>query len=503
MDLPDVLSDCFLRLGRAEEFSSIRNFFRQSQFDDATVCRVLGIGGMNTFGQIKWAHIEFSTLAAPLAWCIQVFAHGLPADATTSQTLCGPEVFAAFHSVGLLRPGRKNPASVLCPVWVYPVNEFVVASDRREDPEGDQFTPPADVVFPAIYPGTLRFLRLLPDARAGEALDMCGGSGIGALQLSRSARGSATADITTRSAFFAEFNARLNGVALESLCGDLYEPVKGRIFDLIAAHPPFVPATGERMVYRDGGDSGEEITRRIIEALPAHLRPGGTAMVLCVAYDTENKTFEQRAKEWLGEAGEEFDIVFGLEKILSVEEVVESMRKRGQQIGEAVARELYARLRSLGTRQFVYGALFLRRFSNPIAAQPIRVQMTTEGTAADFERLLAWRQYARRLDFQVSLAGSRPCLVPHLELTVRHVMQKGELVPAEFIFKIETGFPAALRPDGWIVPLLARLTGQRTVQEVFDASRAADELPAGFKLEDFLGLIQQMIERGFMNLTPP
>ena len=81
-------------------------------------------------------------------------------------------------------------------------------------------------------------------------------------------------------------------------------------------------------------------------------------------------------------------------------------------------------------------------------------------------------------------------------------MREGELVPVEFVFKIEAGFEAALRPDGWIVPLLARLTGEKTVEEVFAASRAADELPEGFDLEAFLGLVQQMIERGFMNLSP-
>ncbi len=503
MAISDVLKDYPLRLGREEDFALLRDFFQRAKFDSPTLCGALDIGGMNDFGRVDWDNIAFNSLPPLLAWCIQVFARGLPADAASSRALCGADVFDGFNVVGLIRQSRKNSAAVLCPVWVYPAGDFVVASDRREDPEGDPFTPPPDVVFPAIYPGTLRFLHLLPEAHGGDALDLCGGSGVGALQLSRAARRAATADITARSAFFAEFNALFNGVEMESFCGDLYDPVKGRQFDLITAHPPFVPTIGERMVYRDGGDSGEEITRRIIEGLPSHLRPDGTAVILCVACDTEQQTFEQRAREWLGDAREEFDVVFGLEKILSVEEVVESMRKRGQQIGESMARELHDRLRSLDTRQFVYGALFFRRFAKCVGTKALRVQLTPEGTAADFERLLTWRQFARSPGFLGTLADSRPCLAPQLELNVRHIMQNGELVPAEFTFKVEAGFQAALRPDGWIVPLLARLTGNRTVQEVFNASQAAGELPAGFNLEAFLGLIQQMIERGFMNLTPP
>jgi len=498
MSLPAAPSDCPLRLGSPGEFSAIRSFFQQAQFDDATLCRVLKISGMTDFGRVRWEEVSLDSQSTSFRWCLNMFARGLQAGQAESRTLCGEEVFTALEAVGLLRPAKKNPDAVLCPVWVYPVDGFVTASDRREDPEGDPFNPPADVVFPAIYPGTLRFLQLIPEARGGEALDHCGGSGIGALQLARTARAAVTADLTERSAFFAEFNSRLNGVVIESVCGDLYAPVAGRQFDLICAHPPFVPSTGETMVYRDGGETGETVTRRIVEGLPAHLRSGGTAVVLCVACDTDKQTFEQRARDWLGGDGEEFDLVFGLEKVLSVEEVVESMRKRGQQIGDDAARQLQDRLRAAGTRQFVYGALFFRRCAERVADAPVRVHLTSEGRAVDFERLLAWRHFRRQPDFSSWLASSRPQPALRLLLTARHVVQDGELVPAEFVFSIEAGFSAALRPDAWVVPLVARLNGKRSVQEVFNEARSADELPAGFTLEAFLGLVQRMIEMGLL-----
>jgi SAM-dependent methyltransferase len=318
-----------------------------------------------------------------------------------------------------------------------------VVSDRRDDPDGGEYTPPEDVVFPAIYAGTLRFLKLLPEARDAEALDHCGGSGIGALHLARTARTAVTADLTERSAFFAEFNGRLNGVKIESLCGDLYVPVAGRQFDLITAHPPF---------------------------------------------------------EWLGAAGNEFDVVFGMEKVLTVEGVVDSMRKRGQQVSETEAKELYVRLRSLGTKQFVYGALFLRRYQEPVEQKPFRIGLTTEGRAPDFERLLAWRLFVRKPGFAAWLPAARPRFAPRLQLTARHAVQEGELVPAEFVFQIEDGLEAALRPDAWVVPLLARLNGKRSVREVFESAQQADELPRGFRLEDFAGLVATMIERGFLRV---
>jgi methylase of polypeptide subunit release factors len=374
----------------------------------------------------------------------------------------------------------------------------VVASDRCDDPDGETFAPPTDVVFPAIYAGTLRFLEFLPDVRGGEALDLCGGSGIGALQLAQTARVAVTADLAERSAQFAEFNAGLNAVPMESGCGDLYAPVRGRQFDVISAHPPFVPATGENMVYRDGGDSGEEVIRGVVAGLPAHLRVGGIAVILCVARDTETQPFERRAQAWLGATSGEFDVVFGLEKILSVAEVIESIRKRGQNVGDVAAQQLFTRLQALGTRQFVYGALFIRRYATPVIQPPMRLHVTPQGRAADFERLLHWRWATRQPGFLERLAQAKPRLAPQLQLTARHRVQHGTLVPADFVFEIATGLQAALRPDAWVVPLVARLEGDRTVAAVFEAAAAADELPPGFKLDDFLGLVGSMIERGFL-----
>jgi SAM-dependent methyltransferase len=495
-----------LVLGPDDCFAAVRNFFHEVNFGDTSVCQALGIESMGELGQVRPGAPKLSSCERRLRSCIELFVLGQKAEESETREVCGESVFVALKQLGLLRASTRNPGQVLCPIWLYPADGFLIASDRREDPEGAPFNPAADVVFPAIYPGTLRFLRLLPEVRGGDALDLCGGTGIGALRLSRTARVAVTADLTERSAFFAEFNSRLNGARVTSLRGDLYAPVQGRQFAVITAHPPFVPATGDTMVYRDGGATGEEVTHRVIESVPTHLLPGGNCVILCVARDTEDQTFEERARDWLGDTREEFEIVFGLEKILSVEEVVESMRKRGQHIDDTLAEALLSRLRSMRTRQFVYGALWIRRQTKaelqsqargPVE-KPRRVRMTPGGSAADFERLLAWREQTRRPGFEEWLANSRPRLAPELELRARHLVKDGELVPVEFIFSIETGFEAALHPDGWVVPLIARLEGKLSVAEVYEQAREAREMPKNFGLKDFVGLVTMMIDRGFL-----
>jgi hypothetical protein len=164
------------------------------------------------------------------------------------------------------------------------------------------------------------------------------------------------------------------------------------------------------------------------------------------------------------------------------------------------AKDLLDRLRSLHTKQFVYGALFFRRHGGPINLEPLRMRLTTAGTAPDFEWLLAWRQRLQQPGFLDWLCEARPRLAPDLELTVRHLVSNGSLAPAEFVFSIEAGFQSALRPDAWVVPLVARLEGNRSVREVFQAAQQSDELPAGFALRDFCQLIERMIARGFLTV---
>jgi methylase of polypeptide subunit release factors len=495
-------TDFPLRLTPPEAFAAVRDFLRQSAFDDVTICRVLGLTEITEVGRFKWGQASLAATPAPLRWSLDFFLLRGQADEQEGRKFCGDATWKALEALGLVRASRKQPGSVYCPVLIYPAKGFVIASDRLDDPEGGSFSPAQDVVFPAIYAGTLRFLLLLPQPAGGDALDLCGGTGIGALQLSRSARSTVTADLTPRSAFFAEFNARLNDAAIESCCGDLYAPVHGRQFDVISAHPPFVPSMADNMVYRDGGATGEEVTQRIVAGLPTHLRRGGACVILCVARDTQEQTLEQRARDWLGSAQDEFDVLFGLEKILSVEEVMHSLRKNTWQRAEDEAR-LLERLRALNTRQYVYGALVIRRQAQGAGAPPFRVRLAPEGTAADLDRVLAWRHFCRGAGFSEWLANARPRLAKNLQLTVRHVTREGELTPVEFVFSIEEGLPAALRPDGWIVPALARLNGTRSPREVFDSARLAGELPDGFGLEPWLQLVERMIGMGLLEVQIP
>ena len=78
-------------------------------------------------------------------------------------------------------------------------------------------------------------------------------------------------------------NALLNGVGkhLETRTGDLFAPVRGETFDVIAANPPQLPTppgrewNDPRSGIDNGGPDGWLLLDRIIRECPPHLKPAG------------------------------------------------------------------------------------------------------------------------------------------------------------------------------------------------------------------------------------
>jgi release factor glutamine methyltransferase len=142
----------------------------------------------------------------------------------------------------------------------------------------------------------VRTITLDPRARV---LDVCTGSGAVAIAAAvRGVREATAIDLHRLSAWTARFNARVNGVRVRALHGDLFEPVKGERFDLITANPPYVPAPpgieGEK---GDGawnaGRDGRAIVDRLIDELPDHLTPDGCVLIVQSSVTGTRETLER------------------------------------------------------------------------------------------------------------------------------------------------------------------------------------------------------------------
>lgn len=149
-----------------------------------------------------------------------------------------------------------------------------------------------------------------------QALDLGTGCGIVALYLARAgAQRVIATDISARALMIARANARLNGQVkgIEFRQGDLFDPVVGEKFLVIASNPPFVitPRTGGddvcRYEYRDAGMTGDALAERVVREAPGFLAAGGTFICLANWESHWGTNGLDRVQEWVesatGEAG--------------------------------------------------------------------------------------------------------------------------------------------------------------------------------------------------------
>lgn len=136
-----------------------------------------------------------------------------------------------------------------------------------------------------LGPDSLLLAAGLPRQPGLSVLDLGAGCGIQGLTGTPDPTRVTLVDIEPRAVALCELNAELNGLGDRCRClrGDLYGPVAGEAFDLIACLPPYVPIP-DGLAYSgvaNGGPDGLAVIRRVLAGAGAHLRPGGRLVMLC------------------------------------------------------------------------------------------------------------------------------------------------------------------------------------------------------------------------------
>jgi release factor glutamine methyltransferase len=147
-------------------------------------------------------------------------------------------------------------------------------------------------------PDTETVIEVARAARSDRAqpyriLDLCTGSGVIAVSLAKEfpAAQVVATEISPSAAALARRNAERNGVAarVDVRNGDLFAPVAGERFDVIASNPPYIASAvlptlpvevrREPAIALDGGHDGLAFYDRICAQARDHLLPGGVLVV--------------------------------------------------------------------------------------------------------------------------------------------------------------------------------------------------------------------------------
>jgi len=144
------------------------------------------------------------------------------------------------------------------------------------------------VVTPSVFnpkvPRTGEFFAAQIDSRLvhrdAAVLDMGTGSGVCAIFAAQHAQHVVAVDINPAAVRCAAINTLLNNLdhKIDVRHGDLFAPVRGERFDLVLFNPPFVRGTPRD--HRDRAWRSNDVAERFAAGLRAHLKPGGSALVL-------------------------------------------------------------------------------------------------------------------------------------------------------------------------------------------------------------------------------
>jgi release factor glutamine methyltransferase len=134
--------------------------------------------------------------------------------------------------------------------------------------------------------------------RGADVLELGTGSGAIAVSAAKGgARRVTVVDVSRRALATAWLNARINGVRLTPRRGDLFAPVDGERFDIVVSNPPYlpsrdIPTRGAARAWEGGGPDGRSILERICSAVPRHLNPGGTVLLVHSSVNDVSRTLD-------------------------------------------------------------------------------------------------------------------------------------------------------------------------------------------------------------------
>jgi len=481
----------------SKDYSRLRRLLQSVGFNEAGVCAAIDI---KSLAGISGENIPLLLLriqqATPLNTLIRLFLIGVPCNAAAVQQAIQPMDLETWETAGLIKKGETG---MMPAVKLLPFKNIVLTFDLPDILLGDL----RDQYVMGIGRSTLTLMNLTIRQHSKATLDLGAGCGTHALLAAAHSDKVVALDLNQRAVRFANFNARLNNLShVECVSGDLFTPVQDRSFDLVLSNPPFVISPESRYIYRDGGMSGDQLTRKIASQVPRYLNEGGYCQILCNWAELGDKDWHERLRGWFVDSGCDVWVMRSesLDAATYASTWIQHTEKAENETYSRRFADWLAYYESLGITSMGAGLITMRKTSgarNWFRADEAPPEML--GPCGEF----VVRGFKLR-DFLESVQNDEAFLDTRLKLCTdvrleRHATPSDQGWINEVIrLRLSKGLAYSANTDPFIANLVIQCNGKRQLRGLM--AEMAKELtrPVAEIVGPFCSVVRQLVAQGFL-----
>jgi SAM-dependent methyltransferase len=402
-----------------------------------------------------------------------------------------PTELEDWVDVGLL---EVNGCDVSATVEFCPYQNLILAADWSDDSQPDLH----QVMGIAASSRTLAQATIRRHARA--ALDLGTGSGLLSFLAAAHSDRVVAVDSNPRALRMAMLNAQLNGLTeIEFLEGNLFDPVRGRQFDLIVCNPPFVIAPEQIYLHSHSGMPLDHLCETIVRTAPAFMREGGYCQLLCNWVQLAGEDWRGRLASWFDGNGCDAWILhshsenaaeYALNRLSNLAPSAAHLKKQFDAWISYYERE---RIEAIG-----FGLITMRRSKRSLPWFRCDSWPEMIGACGDaIERGFAARDFLEAHFDDRVLLEARVRRAPNIEWRQAHdVTDLDSAVHSSLRFT--NGLAYVANMDSAIVKVVSRCVGDRPVSEHLQQTAViSGEDPTQFAPR-FLKVVRRLIELGFL-----
>ena len=472
----------------------VREVLDRAGYSDRKIAEVLGVEDVAALDRLP-SHVLARRLGAggQLDVLVRLFLLGREVERDTARAALHPMALDRWERLGLT---ESDGDVVRASYRVMPHDGLLLLSDWPRSPSRP--LRPDHVLGPNPSAALLANVTVRP--QVSSMLDIGTGCGIQALLAARHAGKVVATDLNRRAVALAAFNAGLNDVDVDCVEGDLFEPVRGRCFDLVVSNPPFVISPDASFMFRDSGSRGEGIPRRIISGVARLLSQRGFCQLLMNWADIEGVDRRERIEQAFADCGcnawvltlqrAEPDVYASL----WIHQEAQTASAAGDTLDEWM--RYYEQERITGISWCV---VTMRRAPGPDTW--VKLDELPAGIHAP-----AGDHLLRCFEAHELLAGvgddalleMRPRLAPDVRLEQHFTPARDGWAPGEGRLRLAGGLPVEPAVDAQVANLLASCDGRVPLRELLAQAAAATSLPTDPVVRAGAGVARELIEAGFL-----